>query len=86
LGHGFHERIRRSSCHSRGRGDVRLSSYDHSRIETAPVPEPVGNGREVLWERLKRFTPRVIALSESVGLRKALHPDDPPVSFIAGSE
>jgi mannonate dehydratase len=86
LGYSFHEQIWRSSWHTRGRGGARFSSYDHSLMEGATAVEPEGSGREALWERFERFIRRVIPLAESVGLRMALHPDDPPVSPIGGRE
>jgi mannonate dehydratase len=86
LGYSFHERIWRTSWHTRGRGDARLSSYDHSLMESASGAASEGAGKEVLWERFERFIRQVIPLAESVGLRMALHPDDPPISPIAGTE
>jgi mannonate dehydratase len=84
LGHSFHEKIWRTGRYTRGRGDVRLTSYDHALMEGAPSTAPVQVDKDELWEHYAYYITRVVPVAESVGLKLALHPDDPPLSPIAG--
>jgi mannonate dehydratase len=84
LGHSFHEKIWRTGRHTRGRGDVRMTSYDHALMEGAPSTAPVEIDEEELWAHYEYVITRVVPVAESVSLKLALHPDDPPLSPIAG--
>lgn len=84
LGHSFHEKIWRTGRHTRGRGDVRLTSYDHALVDSTPPIQPGEPDTGQLWEHFEYYIKRVMPVAESVGLKMALHPDDPPISPIAG--
>jgi mannonate dehydratase len=85
LHYNFHAiRVWRTSRHTRDRGDALVTSYDHALMEDAP-PERGELGYEELWENFEVFVRRIIPVAESVGLKMALHPDDPPVTPIAGA-
>lgn len=86
LGYNFHAvTVWRTSRHTRGRGDALFTSYDHALMEDAPLIGPKEIGDDELWENYEYFITRVIPVAESVGLKMALHPDDPPISPIAGA-
>ncbi|NJN82573.1 MAG: hypothetical protein HC802_10085 [Caldilineaceae bacterium] len=85
LHYNFHAiRVWRTSRHTRDRGGALVTSYDHRLMENAP-PEQGVIGEDELWANFEYFLPPIIAAAESVGLRMALHPDDPPVTPIAGA-
>ncbi|MGM0399679.1 MAG: mannonate dehydratase [Chloroflexota bacterium] len=86
LGYNFHAvRVWRTSRHTRGRGGAQFTSYDHSLMEDAPVLAQKEIGDEELWENYAYFIKRVMPVAESAGVKLALHPDDPPLSPIAGA-
>jgi mannonate dehydratase len=86
LHYNFHAvRVWRTSRHTRGRGEALFTSYDHALMENAPLVGPKEIGDEELWANFEYFAGQIIPAAESVGLKMALHPDDPPVSPIAGA-
>ena len=86
LHYNFHAvKVWRTSRHARGRGGAHFTSYDHALMENAPLAGPKPIDDDELWANYERFVRRIMPVAESVGLRMALHPDDPPVSPIAGA-
>ncbi len=74
-----------------GRGDSKLTSFDYDDVQDetgeywhAPVPESVEADDEQIWDNVTYFLNAVIPVAEEAGVRLALHPDDPPISPIAG--
>lgn len=78
--------------HAVGRGGVRVTAFDMAR-----VAEPLANGlRELpelegrvvdhdqMWQNYTYFAQAVVPVAEEVGLKLALHPDDPPVPELGG--
>lgn len=57
-----------------GRGNA-LSSYKLTPAE--PIDEPLS--AEQMWDNYQYFLDAVLPVAEEVGVRLALHPDDPPV-------
>ncbi|MEX1021025.1 MAG: mannonate dehydratase [Litorilinea sp.] len=85
LHYNFHAiRVWRTSRHTRDRGDALVTAYDHALMENAP-PERSELGYDELWDNFEVLLRRIIPVAESVGLKMALHPDDPPVTPIAGA-
>ncbi len=83
--YNFHAiRVWRTSRHARVRGNALTTAYDHALMENAPV-ERAALSADQLWENFELFLRRIIPAAESVGLKMALHPDDPPISPIAGA-
>ena len=86
VGYQFHAvRVFRTSRGTRGRGGALVSSYDHSRMEHASLEGPREIGEDELWESLSHFVKQIIPIAEESGVKLALHPDDPPISPIAGA-
>jgi mannonate dehydratase len=86
LGYNFHAvKVWRTSRHTRDRGGALVTSYDHALMGDAPLVGPKPIDDDELWANYEHFITRVIPVAESVGLKMALHPDDPPVSPIAGA-
>lgn len=79
--------------HALGRGGVKVTSFDMAEVESAPlvagikVIEQLGGrtiSHEEMWENYRYFATAVVPVAEEVGLKLALHPDDPPVSELGG--
>ncbi|GIV78195.1 mannonate dehydratase [Litorilinea aerophila] len=86
LHYNFHAlRVWRTSRHTRDRGGALVTSYDHSLMTNAPIIGPRELSEDELWDNFEYFLRRVIPVAEDVGLKMALHPDDPPVSPIGGA-
>lgn len=97
LGYFFSLRCRdgnyglRTSKTTRGRGGAIVPSFDYDLVQGAgqdywdpPVSEELEVTDEQLWENLAYFLKAVVPVAEEAGVRMALHPDDPPISPIAG--
>ena len=81
----------RTSETTRGRGGATVTSFDYDLVNGAthdywdpPANGPLETTDEQMWDNVKYFLKAVIPVAEQVGVRMALHPDDPPVSPIAG--
>jgi len=76
-----------------GRGGVHVTSF-HEKLETKDINQMQGtcSGRtdvkiedeEVMWSNYKYFMDAVLPVAKEVGVKMALHPDDPPVPMVAG--
>lgn len=61
--------------------DIHLPGWDSSYTQEevrSLIQEYNAVGEEGLWENLEYFLERVIPVAEEVGVRMAIHPDDPP--------
>jgi mannonate dehydratase len=86
LHYNFHAvKVWRTSRHTRDRGGALVTSYDHELMKNAPLIGPQAIDDDQLWANFEYFIRRIIPAAEAVGLKMALHPDDPPVSPIAGT-
>lgn len=70
-----------STVPARGGAMVTGFTYDHMRGLTTEHGEVA---EEALWDNLKYFLDCVLPEAESAGVKLAMHPDDPPLSPIAG--
>ncbi len=97
LGYFFSLRCRdgnyglRTSKTTRGRGGAIVPSFDYDLVQGAkqdywdpPVSEELEVTDEQMWDNLAYFLKAVIPVAEEAGVKMALHPDDPPISPIAG--
>jgi len=68
-----------------GRGGATLRAFDAARVRHLPPLDGVGqHSRRQMWERLSYFLHATIPVAESVGVRLAAHPNDPPVAEFRG--
>lgn len=54
--------------------ELKTRSYTHGRLYT----------QEEIWENFKYFLDRVLPVCEDIGMKIALHPNDPPVDCLLG--
>jgi mannonate dehydratase len=85
---GFHwmaNEVWRSELDRPGRGGARVTAFDLAEIPDADVPTFGRRYEESeILENFERFVHAVVPIAEAVGVRLALHPDDPPVASIGG--
>ena len=81
----------RTSRTTRGRGDAIVTTFDYDRIKDAggdywgpAVSESLEITDDQMWDNVTYFLQAVIPVAEEAGVKMGLHPDDPPVSPIAG--
>ncbi|TDE15988.1 mannonate dehydratase [Jiangella asiatica] len=95
LGHHFLPGyVWRTDLRAAGRGGALVTAYDADRVDEgnkllgykltppAPVTEPI-NAR-TMWDNYRVFLETVLPVAEEVGVRLALHPDDPPTQVPLG--
>jgi mannonate dehydratase len=66
------------------RGGATATGFDVATWAGAPDAPEAPVAEERLWETLAWFLERVVPVAEEVGVRLALHPDDPPLSPLRG--
>jgi mannonate dehydratase len=74
----------RTSTSLPGRGGALVSGYDHNVIRDLGDVPAAPLSREAMWDNLAWFLERVGPIAEAVGVRIALHPDDPPIPVMRG--
>ena len=74
----------RTSVTTRLRGGALTSSYDHSVMSRQPGANKLRITEAELWDNLQWFLERMVPVAERAGVKLAMHPDDPPLSPIAG--
>lgn len=67
-----------------GRGGALVTAFDYEDIKNAPVTQYGQVSKETLWKNLEYFLKAVIPEAEKVGMKLAMHPDDPQVDNIKG--
>jgi mannonate dehydratase len=68
-----------------GRGGAHVRDFDAGRIEDLPSYADVGrHSDEQMWERLTWFLETAVPAAAAVGVRLAMHPNDPPVPEYRG--
>jgi mannonate dehydratase len=67
-----------------GRGGCKVREVDAALLERTPLTRGRIYEADELWGNFEYFMRRVIPVSEETGVRLALHPNDPPMSSIAG--
>ncbi|HZE85040.1 MAG TPA: mannonate dehydratase [Puia sp.] len=67
-----------------GRGGALVTAFDYEDIKNAPNT-PYGEvSKETLWKNLEYFLKAVVPEAEKIGMKLAMHPDDPQVDSIKG--
>lgn len=75
----------RTTNHAPARGGAPTTRFRAADVTDATVPHhEVPIPVEQVWDNLEYFLRRVLPAAEAAGVRLALHPDDPPLSPIAG--
>jgi mannonate dehydratase len=95
LGHHFLPTyVWRTDLEAKGRGGARVTAYDGARVgegnalagyKLAPdrsFTEPIDGAR--MWDNYRVFLGAVLPVAEEVGVRLAVHPDDPPTDVPLG--
>ena len=91
LGHHFLPTyVWRTDLYAKGRGGARVTAFDAARVGEGNAlagykltpdeafEEPIGSDR--MWDNYRVFLEAVLPVAEEVGIRLALHPDDPPTT------
>lgn len=66
------------------RGAARATAFDYKLVKEAPVTEAGEISDQQMWDNFTYFLKAVIPVAEQAEVRMGLHPDDPPISPIAG--
>ncbi|MEM9989576.1 MAG: mannonate dehydratase [Pseudomonadota bacterium] len=75
----------RTSFDTETRGGALTSAFRSQDLNDQTVPHTeTAISDEEMWANLKTFLDAVIPTAEKVGVKLAMHPDDPPLSPIAG--
>jgi mannonate dehydratase len=90
LGHHFIPTyVWRTDLRARGRGGALVTAFDADRVAEGnalagyklspdrPLPGPIDADR--MWDNYRVFLEAVLPVAEEVGVRLAVHPDDPPI-------
>ena len=67
-----------------GRGGALVTAFDNEDAKNLPVTEYGEVSKEALWKNLEYFLKAVIPEAEKIGMKIAMHPDDPQVDSIKG--
>jgi mannonate dehydratase len=95
LGHHFLPTyVWRTDLRARGRGGARVTAFDGAKASDGnalagykltpdrPISEPIDGDR--MWDNYRVFLEAVLPVAEEVGVRLAVHPDDPPTDVPLG--
>ncbi|HUQ66856.1 MAG TPA: mannonate dehydratase [Flavitalea sp.] len=66
------------------RGGALVTSFDFEDVKNAPLTKYGEVSRENLWANLEYFLKAVIPEAEKIGMKLAMHPDDPQVDSLKG--
>lgn len=67
-----------------GRGGALVTAFDYEDVKNLPNTEYGVVTKEDLWKNLEYFLKAVIPEAEKIGMKLAMHPDDPQVDSIKG--
>ena len=67
-----------------GRGGALVTAFDYDVIKDAPLTQYGVVTKETMWKNLEYFLKAVIPEAEKIGMKLAMHPDDPQVDNIKG--
>jgi mannonate dehydratase len=74
----------RTSTDRPGRGGALMTAFDYEKIKDEPLTEYKEFPAEKMWDSLEYFLKAVVPEAENIGMKLALHPDDPQVHKIQG--
>lgn len=67
-----------------GRGGALVTAFDYEDAKNLPLTEFGEVSKEKLWETLAYFLKAVVPEAEKIGMKLAMHPDDPQVDSLRG--
>jgi mannonate dehydratase len=67
-----------------GRGGALVTAFDYEDVKNLPITEYGTVSKETLWKNLEYFLKAVVPEAEKIGMKLAMHPDDPQVDSIKG--
>lgn len=80
LGYNFKPMGNFRTTSAKGRGGTSYSTFDYDEFsQNRPKPHNPPVSEEEMWEHMTYFLKGVIPVAAKVGVRMALHPDDPPI-------
>jgi len=86
LGLNFHPiTVWRTSRTTRGRGGAHVTSFDYDLVKDAPLHYGRVITEDEMWANWTYFIKAVMPVAEEVGVKIALHPDDPPMPTLGGA-
>lgn len=74
----------RTSNDKPGRGGALMTAFDYEDVKNAPLTKFGEVSREKLWTNLEYFLKAVVPEAEKIGMKLAMHPDDPQVDSLKG--
>jgi len=74
----------RTSRDTQVRGGATATAFDLELAKNAPLSHGRVYSEEELWDNYDWCLERMLPVCEEVGVRMALHPDDPPVETLGG--
>lgn len=74
----------RTSNDKKGRGGALVTAFDFEEIKNAPLTKYGEVSKESLWKNLEYFLKAAVPEAEKIGMKLAMHPDDPQVDSIKG--
>ena len=67
-----------------GRGGALVTAFDYEEVKNAALTKYGEVSKELLWKNLEYFLKAVVPEAEKIGMKLAMHPDDPQVDSIKG--
>ena len=67
-----------------GRGGALVTAFDYEDVKNLPLTEYGVVTKEALWKNLEYFLKAAVPEAEKLGVKLAMHPDDPQVDSIRG--
>jgi mannonate dehydratase len=74
----------RTSRETRLRGGAVSNEFQYEEVKDAPYTHGRLYTHEEMWANYDWYMDRILPVCEEVGVRMALHPDDPPVPMLGG--
>lgn len=74
----------RTKMDSPGRGGALVTAFDYEDVKKLPITEYGVVTKDALWKNLEYFLKAVVPEAEKIGMKLAMHPDDPQVDSIKG--
>jgi mannonate dehydratase len=74
----------RTNNEKKGRGGALVTAFDYEEVKNAALTKYGEVSKEALWKNLEYFLKAVMPEAEKIGMKLAMHPDDPQVDSIRG--